>query len=102
MNICITSKGQTLDSSVDPRFGRCDYFIFIDTETLTFESVENPYAHHSGGAGVLAGQFIASKGVKAVLTRNIGPNAFETLNTAGIEIITGISGTVKRAVESYK
>ena len=102
MNICVTSKGQTLDSPVDPRFGRCDYFIFIDTETLTFKSVDNPYAEHFGGAGVQAGQFMALKGVKAVLTGNIGPNAFEILNKAGIEIITGFSGTVKGAVENFK
>lgn len=41
MKICITSEGKTLDSKVDPRFGRCQYFIIVDSETLVFEAVEN-------------------------------------------------------------
>ncbi len=102
MKICISSQGNTLDSQVDPRFGRCQYFIIVDTDTLEFESVKNPNIDAMGGAGIQSGQLIASKNVKAVLTGNVGPNAFQTLQAVGIEVITGISGSVKEAIEKYK
>jgi predicted Fe-Mo cluster-binding NifX family protein len=102
MNICISSQGNILDSQVDPRFGRCQYFIIADTDTLEFESVKNPNIDAMGGAGIQAGQLIASKNVKAVLTGNVGPNAFQTLQAVGIAVITGISGSVKEAIEKYK
>lgn len=102
MKICITSQGNTLDSQVDPRFGRCAYFILVDTETMKFESIDNAQVQAAGGAGVQSGQLMAEKEVKAVLTGNAGPNAYQTLRAAGIEVITGVSGTVQEVIEKYK
>ena len=102
MKICITAQGDNLDAQVDPRFGRCQYFIIVDPETKEFEAIENSNIQAMGGAGIQSGQLIASKGVNVVLTGNVGPNAFQTLQAAGLEIIIGVSGTVKEAVERYK
>jgi len=102
MKICITSEGKDSNSKVDPRFGRCQYFIIADTDTLEYEVVENPNIESMGGAGIQSAQLVASKHVKAVLTGNIGPNAFQTLNAAGIDIYTGVSGSVKEAIAAYK
>jgi len=102
MKICITSEGGNLDSKVDPRFGRCQYFIIADTDTLEFEAIGNPNIESMGGAGIQSGQLVASKQVKAVVTGNVGPNAFQTLQAAGIDVFTGASGTVKEAIEKYK
>jgi predicted Fe-Mo cluster-binding NifX family protein len=102
MKICVTSRGDTLDSPVDPRFGRCNYFLFIDSETLEFEAVQNAFSQAGGGAGIQSGQLMSTKGVGAVLTGNVGPNAFQTLNKAGIEVFTGASGTARETINSYK
>ncbi|MBU1933249.1 MAG: NifB/NifX family molybdenum-iron cluster-binding protein [Candidatus Omnitrophica bacterium] len=102
MKICITSDGDKLDSKVDPRFGRCQYFIIIDTDTMEFEAICNPNIDAMGGAGIQSGQLISGENVKSVITGNVGPNAFQTLKAAGIDVITGVSGTIKEAAEKYK
>ena len=102
MRIAVSASGSSLDAEVDPRFGRCQYFIIIDPDTMQFESVENSSAMASGGAGISAAQTIVSKGVEAVLTGNCGPNAYQVLSPVGIKVITGVSGRVRDAVQSYK
>lgn len=102
MKLCITSEGQDLASKVDTRFGRCQYFLIVDTDTLKFEAVENPNLESTGGAGIQSAQLVASKQAKAVVTGNVGPNAFQTLTAAGIEVFTGASGTVREAIDKYK
>jgi len=102
MKICVTAQGNNLESLIDPRFGRCQYFIIVDTDTLEFEAVQNPSMSAGGGAGIQSGQLMVNKDVKAVLTGNVGPNAFTTLQAAGINVVVGVSGMVKEAIEKYK
>ena len=102
MRIAISATGPTLEAEVDPRFGRCQYFIIADPETKEFEAVENSSAMASGGAGISAGQAIASKGVAALLTGNCGPNAYQVLSAAGIQVITGVSGKVREVIDAYQ
>lgn len=102
MKICVTAQGANLDAPVDPRFGRCQYFVIVDPETLQYEAIKNPNIDAMGGAGIQSGQIMANKQVKAVVTGNVGPNAFQTLNAAGISVITGASGNVRQVIEQYK
>jgi predicted Fe-Mo cluster-binding NifX family protein len=102
MKIAISSNGSTLDNQVEARFGRCPYFIFVNPDTLEFESIPNQNMSLAGGAGPQSAQLMAEKGVSVVLTGNCGPNAFQTFGAAGIQVITGVSGRVREAVEKFK
>lgn len=102
MKLAVTAKGQNLDSSSDPKFGRCSYFLLIDTESMEFESIRNSSKSARGGAGVQAAETLSNNGADAVATGNVGPNAFDALEAAGIDIYTGASGTVKDVVDDYQ
>ncbi len=101
MKIAVTSTGAELDSEMDPRFGRCPYFLFVDTEDLSHEAVKNESVTLGGGAGVQTAQMVAQRGVASVLTGNCGPNAYRALEAAGVEVIAGCSGTVRQAVQKF-
>ena len=101
MKLCITAEGKTLDAKVDPRFGRCKYFIIVDTETGKYEAIDNP-GIMTGGAGIQAGELASGKNVTTVLTGNIGPNAFQVLTAAKIAVIVGVEGTVQKVIERFK
>ena len=102
MKIAVSAAAPELDAEVDPRFGRCQYFIIVDPQSMEFEALDNSNAIASGGAGISTAQMIASKGVEVVLTGNCGPNAYQTLSAAGIKVITGVSGRIKDAIEAFK
>lgn len=102
MKIAISSQGEDLEAMVDPRFGRCPYFIIYDAETKETEGLSNPALEAMGGAGILAAQMIADKGVEVVITGNVGPNAFQTLNQAKIKIFGGATGTVKDSLKKFE
>ena len=102
MKICVTASGNNLDAQLDARFGRCVYLVIVDSETMQFEAISNVASGATGGAGIQAAQTIANKGVKVLVTGNVGPNAFQALTAAGIQIITGESGSVRAAVEKSK
>lgn len=103
MKIVITSKGTTLDDEVDPRFGRCQNFILIDTENDSATLIGNEENRNAaGGAGVQSAETVARSGAEYLLTGHCGPKAFQVLNAAGISIITGVEGTGNQALDSFK
>ncbi|MDD5499079.1 MAG: NifB/NifX family molybdenum-iron cluster-binding protein, partial [Dehalococcoidales bacterium] len=102
MKIAISASSPSLDSEVNPRFGRCKMFIIANPESMDFETIDNAGESAGGGAGIATAQMITQKGVEAVITGNCGPNAHKVLTAAGIKIITGANGTVREAIEDYK
>jgi len=102
LRIVVSASSGGLDAAVDPRFGRCPYFVIVDTETMRTEVVPNESGNTAHGAGIQAAQTVVGQGVQVVLTGNIGPNAYQALSAAGIKIVTGATGTVREAIMRYK
>lgn len=102
MKLAVTVKSDNLDAEIDPRFGRCQTFLIVDTETMEYKAVSNASASASGGAGIAAGQTVIDEGVQVVLTGNVGPKAYQVLAKAGIHIFPGVSGKALNAIEEYK
>jgi predicted Fe-Mo cluster-binding NifX family protein len=102
MKIIVTSGGADLDAAVHPLFGRCPMYVFVDTDDLSFQAVENPAIAAPGGAGVQAAQFVLQQGAQAVVTGNVGPNAYQVFESAGIPVYLQEGGTVREAVEAYR
>lgn len=102
MKLAISSSGRDLNSRLDPRFGRCAYFLVINPDDMRFEVFNNESSVLRGGAGIQSAQFLASKRVDAVITGHCGPNAVQTLSAAEIELFTGQTGIVKEIVERFK
>ena len=101
MKIVVSSQAPGLGAKASPIFGRCPVYVFVDTETMGAESVPNPAQNAAGGAGIQAAQFAVSKGVEAVLTGNVGPNASNVLEAAGIELYLVGDVTVEEAVKAF-
>jgi len=105
VKIAITSQGKELSSEIDIRFGRAKFLLVVDTETGDFEVCDNALNLNAvQGAGIQTGQNIANLGAEAVITGNVGPNAFRTLNAADIKIFLAGNEkqTVQEAIDSFK
>ena len=101
MKIAVSSSGKDLNAQLDPRFGRCRYFLIIETDTLEFEVFDNENAALGGGAGIQSAQLIAAKGAKALITGHCGPNAMQTLSAAGVQVYVGQAGAIQGIVEKF-
>jgi predicted Fe-Mo cluster-binding NifX family protein len=103
MKIILTATSPSIDSNVDPRFGRGAYFIVVDPETLEWQAYPNPGVGASGGAGTLAAQFVANQHINSIISGDFGPNAYNALQAVGIAMyLFGASTTIKEAIEHFK
>ncbi|MDK2972979.1 MAG: hypothetical protein PWP23_2734 [Candidatus Sumerlaeota bacterium] len=101
MKIAISATRGSLDAQLDPRFGRCAYFLLVETDDLSYEAIGNPNLSLGGGAGIQSAQLLTQQGVRHVLTGNCGPNAYQALSAAGIAVVAGCSGSVRDAIARF-
>lgn len=102
MKIAVSSTDKDLNAEVDQRFGRCKYFLIVDSENMEFNTISNESSMASGGAGIKAAETVVNNGADVLITGNIGPNAHRTLAAGNIKIYTGARGSIKDAIQSYK
>lgn len=102
MKICVTAMDKGIDSGIDPRFGRCAYFVIVDSESGSVNSFENTGLDAAGGAGIRAAEAVANLGAEVLLTGSVGPNAYSILSEVGIEVRVGIKDTVAAALDAYR
>jgi len=102
MIVCITARENSLDSPVDPRFGRAAWFLFFNTDTRETEAVENINRNGTGGIGVQSSQLIVDRRAEVLVTGRVGPNAMEALQKAGIRVYTKAEGTAEQALKDWE
>ena len=103
MKITVSAKGKSLDSDVDPRFGRSSGFILFDTETGNAGYLDNSAQRDlAQGTGIKTAQMIAQAGTDVVITGQLGPRAARVLSKSGIKIYACTSGTVKEAIRALE
>jgi predicted Fe-Mo cluster-binding NifX family protein len=103
MKIILTAISPSIDSEIDPRFGRGAYLLIVDTDTLQWEAHPNPGLNASGGAGIKAAQFVSDQKVVAVISGDFGPHAYNVLQVAGITMyLYGDCPIVAQAIERFK
>ena len=103
MKVAVSAVGDTLDSAVDPRFGRAAQFVLVDTDTGEHQTISNAQSFGAAqGAGIQAAETVSSHGAEYVITGHCGPKAFRALKAAGIKVVIGVDGTVADAVDKLK
>jgi predicted Fe-Mo cluster-binding NifX family protein len=103
MKIAITSTGEGLEAEMDQRFGRAQRFVVIDVDTGELSSIDNVQNLQAPqGAGIQAAKTVIDQGAGVLITGHCGPNAFRTLQSAGVRVIVGATGTIGQVVENFK
>ena len=92
--------GKTLDSDVDSRFGRCEYFIIVDTDSAEHYAISNSGRKTEEGAGIQAAQLLTNEGVEAIIGTNMGPNAFLSVDYMEVKVYSG-SGKVSDVITQF-
>ncbi len=102
MKIVLTTSADSLDSPLDPSFGRAQNFLVYDLRIQTFEIVSNKQNLQAAqGAGIQAAQTIVRAGAGALITGHCGPKAFRVLEAAGVKVFNTDAPVVAEALARY-
>jgi predicted Fe-Mo cluster-binding NifX family protein len=102
MKVAVSATEPAVESQVDSRFGRCNYYVFVDTESGDVEAQENQAAMSGSGAGIQAAQFVVEQGAEAIISGHLGPNAYQVLNAAGVRLYRASGMSVQEAVDALE
>jgi len=103
VKICVPSTGEGLDSEIDPRFGRCEYFVLVeikDGKILNVQSEKNVGSEQGSGAGIAAAEQVIKLGANIIIANDVGPKSKDILDQLEIKIIKA-SGNIKTALDKY-
>lgn len=101
MRIVVSAEGEGLDARASHVFGRCPTYVFVETDSMESETMNNPAIDEASGAGIQAAQFVVEQGAEAVITGNVGPNAYNVLQASGTPVYLLEGGTVREVLEAY-
>ncbi len=102
MKLAFTLKTQAEDAKLERRFGRCPYFLTVDTESSERTILQNPALLSPHGAGTQAAQFLIEEGIEAVISGDFGPNAYSVLDAAGVRMYTAVEGRIERLFADFQ
>jgi len=103
MKIAISSKTNSIESNVDPRFGRCPFFAIYDTESTKLEFLINPGREAQGGAGPIATSFVANQKAEKVFSGAFGAKINSLFDELKIQmIVVTTETTIKDIIEKLK
>ncbi len=104
MKLAITTKSPSLDTALEPRFGRTPYFAICDPDNdEEVQFVENLATQEAHGAGVMAAQTLIDQGVGAIACTKFGPNGAQALQQAGIQCFLFTTETsIPEVLQAYK
>jgi predicted Fe-Mo cluster-binding NifX family protein len=102
MKVAFSSKGSDMQSGLDPRFGRANGFVILDTDSNTVQYLTNEQGTQSShGAGIRTAQMLSEQGVQAVITGAVGPKAYRVLQAASIQAYPCTALTLEQALQEY-
>ncbi len=102
MKVAISAISEDLKQTVNPVFGRCPGYIIAEIEGKEVKSssfMPNPAMETAMGAGTAAARAVAEQGAEAVITGNVGPNAFIVLQQTGIKVYKATGLSVQQAIQ---
>ena len=102
MKVAVSSIGKKMEDSLDTRFGRASYFLVVDTDSMTFNVLDNSAQSNAGGAGIAAAQLVIDSGAQAVITGQIGPNAMDVLKSTDLALYQGVNKSIYENIMDLK
>ena len=87
MKVAIASIGNTLEANIDTSFGRCTWFIIVDTESGGMEFIPNTNRDMEEHAGKAAVELVATRNVEMIVSGEFGMKIKPLLDSMHIQMV---------------